>query len=174
MGATFSIDIHDYLNADEIHDICVNELRRELRSQMRQESDVERVISNLTYAEAQAMVENALGIDLTEELKDHIAKVIREDDSTLKFHIFREEDAWGNHDGPGTKIIDEEVEACRPLIRRKIEELIEGYDFRWSIEDVMMEALERILEEKLFTKGKDGSDEQQGGETQGRKGAGEG
>lgn len=159
MGTTFNIDIHDYLTAEEIHDICVDELREELRSQMCKEADVERVISNLTYAEVQAMVENAFDIDLTEKLKNQIAKVIQDDDHTLKFHIFRKKDAWSSQDGPGTKIIDEEIERCRPLIRRKIEELIEGYNFQWSMKEEMMYALERILEEKLFTKEKDGSDE---------------
>nr|WP_325300236.1 hypothetical protein [uncultured Dysosmobacter sp.] len=148
---TTEINIKNYLSEDEIKKICIEVVRNRFYQNVGGEADAERVIVNLSYAEVLRIIQNEWDTDLTEALKVRMREAI-EDDSSLRFQIFRKKSEYEREDGPGWKIVLEEIEKCRPLIRNKIEEIIRDFDFDMDIMDVMRDALDTIIEEKLFTK----------------------
>lgn len=144
-----SIKVEDFLTKEEIREICIEELRIRFREEMRTMADAERVISNLTYSEVIGIVNNEWGIDLTAKLKKRMTDVICGDGSTLKFTMFKEPDAWSREAGKGWKILQEEMDNCRPLIREKVEQAVGDFNILREVKKAIMETFRDIVEESF-------------------------
>lgn len=142
------IDIGEYFTQEMIKEIAEDELRKSFRRQFQKESDVERVISNLSYEFVFTLVAEQWDGDFTELLRKKIKGAIEDD--TLKYIVFRRKDAWDRTESPAVAILDEECKNARPLIRECVEKHIREYPFheldRDEIGDVIYDVImERIL-----------------------------
>lgn len=144
----FEIDIDEYFTPEMIKEIAEDELRKAFRRQFQKESDVERVISNLSSEFVFTLVAEQWDGDFTELLRKKIREAIEDD--TLKYIVFRRKDAWDRTESPAVAILDEECKNARPLIKECVEKHIREYPFheldRDEIGDVIYDVImDRIL-----------------------------
>lgn len=141
------INIQDYFSDEKIKEIAEEELRAAFREQFRKESDVERVITNLSVEYVHALVAEQWDGDFDELLREKVRDAI---EKGVSYHVFRRKDAWDRTESPAVAILDEECENSRPLIRECVEKRIREYPFseldRNEIGDVIYEVImEKIL-----------------------------
>ena len=109
------IDIDEYFTQEMIKEIAEDELRKAFRRQFQKESDVERVIANLSSEFVFTLIAEQWDGDFTELLRKKIKGAIEDD--TIKYIVFRRKDAWDRTESPAVAILDEECANARPLIR---------------------------------------------------------
>jgi len=141
------INIQDYFSDEQIKEIAEQELRAAFREQFHKESDVERVITNLSLEYVHALVAEQWDGDFDELLRKKICEAI---ENGVGYHVFRRKDVWGRTESPAVAILDEECKNSRPLIRECVEKRIREYPFseldRNEIGDVIYEVImEKIL-----------------------------
>ena len=142
------IDIDEYFTPTMIKEIAEDELRKAFRRQFQKESDVERVIANLSSEFVFTLVAEQWDGDFTELLRKKIRDAIEDD--TLKYIVFRRKDAWDRTESPAVAILDEECKNARPLIKECVEKHIREYPFheldKGEIGDVIYDVImDRIL-----------------------------
>lgn len=148
MEVTFKIE--DYLSIEEIKQECKNALQSIIIQHFSKESQIERLISNLSYEFLFDEISKCISEDSEKLVKETVIKLLKQPD-TFKHLIFRRKDAWEYEESKGYRILQETIESCKELIKNRIVEEIEKYDFnteefRYSIKDTINE----IIEEKLF------------------------
>ena len=124
-----TIDAFDYISPEKIHEIVEDEIRYAIRSQIKKEADIERVLTNFTAEYIFKLMESewaANAVDFEKALREAINNAIEGD---LKYYIFRRKDAWDRTESPAVKILDEECANSRPLIREMVEKHIREYPF---------------------------------------------
>ena len=86
------IKIEDYLDEQEIKEICKDALYQKIREDMR-ELNVNDIIANISYAEVAAMVDTYVGEDnfCKKEIPQKVHRVI---DELSTYTVFRKADAW--------------------------------------------------------------------------------
>lgn len=147
------INIADYLSYDEIKYICGCELRATIRYQLSKEADTQ--FSNIIYRTAYNVIDEVFRQnerDLRKELVDKIDEIIS---NLSSYDVFRK--AFYPHENAsvGQIILNEEVANARPLIRKKVEEVIDKYPFEDICEDEISEAVYNAICNKLFGKEED-------------------
>ena len=145
------IKIEDYLDEQEIKEICKDALYQKIREDMR-ELNVNDIIANISYAEVAAMVDTYVGEDnfCKKEIPQKVHKVI---DELSTYTVFRKADAWERKNSIAYDIMQEECRASRPRIKARIEQIIDEYNFPqlerseivYTIADVLTD---RLLPEK--------------------------
>ena len=144
-----TIRIEDYITQDEIKTVAMESLRDViLRTFSRGESEIERLISNLSYEFIFKAVSDAIGEDAKQKIANKV-KELCEDGSAIRFEMWRKRDAWEKSESPALTILNEAIKDNKPLIRAKVEQCITGYEFN-DIQDAMYIALDEILYEKVF------------------------
>ena len=124
-----TIDAFDYISPEKISEIVEDEIRYAIRSQIKKESDIERVLTNFTAEYIFKLMESewaANAVDFEKALREAINNAIEGD---LKYYVFRRKDAWDRTESPAVKILDEECANSRPLIREMVEKHIREYPF---------------------------------------------
>ena len=124
-----TIDAFDYISPEKISEIVEDEIRYAIRSQIKKESDIERVLINFTAEYIFKLMESewaANAVDFEKALREAINNAIEGD---LKYYVFRRKDAWDRTESPAVKILDEECANSRPLIREMVEKHIREYPF---------------------------------------------
>lgn len=142
----FEVDINDYLSKDEIRDIAISELRQSFRSQLRNESDIERIIVNLSYEYVQALINEQWDGELSEILKDRIRSAI---ESSTSFYVFRGGSDY-EKESPAMTILKEECKNSRPLIRKCIEKHIKEYSFSELDRDEIGSVIYDVIMDKIL------------------------
>ena len=145
------IKIEDYLDEQEIKEICKDALYQKIREDMR-ELNVNDIIANISYAEVAAMVDTYVGEDnfCKKEIQQKVHRVI---DELSTYTVFRKADAWERKNSIAYDIMQEECRASRPRIKARIEQIIDEYNFpqlerseiMYTIADVL---IDRLLPEK--------------------------
>ena len=113
------IDIDEYFTQEMIKEIAEDELRKAFRRKFQKESDVERVIANLSSECVFTLIAEQWDGDFTELLRKKIKGAIEDD--TRKYIVFRRKDAWDRTESPAVAILDEECANARPHIRECVE-----------------------------------------------------
>lgn len=145
------INIEDYLSKDEIKDECKSAIRSAIYHQFEKESELERLISNLSYEFLFKQVSECIGKDAEELIKNKVIELLQKD-STIKYEIFKKADAWERTEAVGLNILHSAIKDNESLIRDKVTNAIKDYNFgnsedlKCRIQDVFAE----ILEEKIF------------------------
>lgn len=132
-----SIDVNDYLTEEDICNEAKAALHYAFSDQLRKESDVERVLSNLTQGYIFRMVCDKLNVDreyIESAIADGIKKAIEGD--TIKYKVFQRKDVWERSESPAVKILDEVLANSRPLIEAEVEKRIKEYPFRELREEI--------------------------------------
>ena len=146
-----TIKVDDYLSKEEIKEIAIDELKESFRDQFRKETDIERVLSNLSHEYVFHRVMQHLEInseDVEKIIIDGVAKALEPD--TIRWKVFQRKDAWERTESPAVRILDDVLKDCRPKIEEMVNANIEKYDFkelRDEIEDTIYACICRKLSE---------------------------
>lgn len=142
------IEIKDYLNPDEIKEICKDALYQKIREDMRG-LNINDIIANISNADVEAMVDTYVGED--DFCKTEIPKKVRnviENIST--FTVFRKADVWERKNSVAYDILEEECRATRPLIKKRVEQIINEYNFPQLERNEIMYTIADILTDRLL------------------------
>ena len=155
-----TIDAFDYISPEKISEIVEDEIRYAIRSQIKKESDIERVLTNFTAEYVFKLIEDewaAHNIDFEKILREKVDSAIRDDN--VKWQIFRRKDAWDRTESPAVKIIDEECANSRPLIREMVEKHIREYPFYELDRDEIGSVIYNVIMEKILKSNERSEDE---------------
>lgn len=142
------IKVEDYLSAEEIKGICENALYEKIREGMRG-LNVNDIIANISNSEVEAMVDAYVGED--DFCKTEIPKKVRaviEELST--YTVFRKADVWEKKNSVAYDILEEECRAARPLIKKRVEQIIDEYNFPQLERDEIMYTIADVLTDRLL------------------------
>ena len=147
------IKIEDYLDEQEIKEICKDALYQKIREDMRK-LNVNDIIANISYAEVEAMVDTYGGEDnfCKKEIPQKVHRVI---DELSTYTVFRKADAWERGNSIAYDIMQEECRASRPRIKARIEQIIDEYDFPQLERSEIMYTIADVLTDRLLPE-KDG------------------
>lgn len=145
-----NIKIEDYLDEQEIKEICKDALYQKIREDMRK-LNVDDIIANISYAEVAAMVNTYVGED--DFCKREIPRKVREViDGLSTFTVFQKADAWERKNSIAYDIMQEECRNARPLIKAKVEQSINEYNFPQLERDEIMYTIADVLTDRLLPK----------------------
>ena len=150
------IDIDEYFTPEMIKEIAEDELRKAFRRQFRTESDVERVLANLSSEFIFTLIAEQWDSDFTELLREKIKNAIEDD--TLKYIVFRRKDVWDRTESPAVKILDEECTNARPLIRECVEKHIREYPFHELDKSEIGEVIYDVIMDRILSPKKEAVD----------------
>lgn len=147
------IKIEDYLDEQEIKEICKDVLYQKIRENMRG-LNVNDIIANISYAEVEAMVDTYVGEDnfCKKEIPQKVHKAI---DELSTYTVFRKADAWERKNSIAYDIMQEECRASRPRIKARIEQIIDEYNFPQLERSEIMYTIADVLTDRLLPE-KDG------------------
>ena len=147
------IKIEDYLDEQEIKEICKDALYQKIREDMRN-LNVNDIIANISYAEVAAMVDTYVGEDnfCKKEIPQKVHRVI---DELSTYTVFRKADAWERKNSIAYDIMQEECRASRPRIKARIEQIIDEYNFPQLERSEIMYTIADVLTDRLLPE-KDG------------------
>ena len=145
-----SINIEDYLSKEEIKEIAKEELSYAIQEKFRKESDIERIITNLSYEFLFKAVSEAIGKDSLEMIKDKVVELLM-DDSRIKYLLWRKKDVWENEESPAVTIMNQAIEDNRELIENRVFEMVSNYDFNEAKDEIYSVVCDAI-EKQLFGK----------------------
>ena len=147
------IKIEDYLSKEEIKEICKDALYQKIREDMRN-LNVNDIIANISNAEVEAMVDTYVGED--DFCKREIPKKVRELIEKLSsYTIFRKADAWERKNSIAYDSMQEECRASRPLIKARVEQIINEYKFPQLERDEIMYTIADVLTDRLLPEKKE-------------------
>ena len=142
------IKIEDYLDEQEIKEVCKDALYQKIREDMRK-LNVNDIIANISYAEVEAMVDTYVGEDnfCKKEIPQKVHRVI---DELSTYTVFRKADAWERKNSIAYDIMQEECRASRPRIKARIEQIIDEYNFPQLERSEIMYTIADVLTDRLL------------------------
>ena len=120
------IDIKEYLSPDEIKSICADHVRAMLAK------GGERIVSNLAYECAFAIMDGALPEDAKATIRRKVTETLERPQS---YSIFRPADAWDRSPSLGHDYLMDAIRENAPLIREKVRASIESHDYTRMLRD---------------------------------------
>lgn len=142
------IDVNEVLTQEEIKETCINAIESVIVARYRSsESELNRLISNLSYQVVWDMVDRQIDGSLDEKIRSKVTDAI---DSLTSFSVFREKDVWGGKESIGQKILNEEIANSRPLIKEKVEKIISNYHFNELKNDEIGDVVYQCIMDRLF------------------------
>lgn len=142
------IDIKDYLTPEEIKDVCKDALYQKIREDMRG-LNINDIIANISNADVEAMVDAYVGEDdfCKTEIPKRVRGVIK---NISAFTVFRKADVWERKSSIAYDIMEEECRAARPLIKKRVEQIIDEYNFPQLERDEIMYTIADVLTDRLL------------------------
>lgn len=147
MNQEIKVNVSELFSKEELKEIAEQELRAAFRAQFQKESDVERVIVNLSWEYVCKLVAEQWDGDFEELLRQKVRKAIEDG---VGWQVFRRKDAWQSSESPAVKIMDEELKNSRPLIRAAIEKHIAEYPFHELDKTKIGETIWEVITEKIL------------------------
>lgn len=137
-----------YLSEEEIKEICKDALYQKIREDMRN-LNVNDIIANISNAEVEAMVDTYVGEDnfCKKEIPHKVREVI---EKLSSYTIFRKADVWERKNSIAYDIMQEECRASRPLIKARVEQIINEYKFPQLERDEIMYTIADVLTDRLL------------------------
>lgn len=147
-----TINIENYITPEEIKAIAMEAVRDSiLRTFYGEETHIIRLITNLSYEYIFKAVSDAIGEDAQTMIANKVKKLL-EDDSKIRYEMWRKKDAWEKTESPAITILNKAIKDNEELIRANVKRSIEGFEFN-DIQEDMYNALVQIVHEKVFEKG---------------------
>lgn len=145
------INVLEYLSEEDIREECRRAIRAGVSEKFKDEKEFNRLLTNLSYEFIFEAINNETGIDCIQKIKDTVAKLAT-DKHSISFELFRKKDAWQTEEGYGQLILKSALKENEPLIKEKVREAINEYDFlkRSELQTRMEDLFHEILEEKMF------------------------
>lgn len=142
------IKIEDYLDREEIKEVCKDALYQKIREDMRG-LNVNDIIANISHSEVAAMVDTYVGED--DFCKKTIPQKVRDVIEGLSsFTVFRKADVWERKNSVAYDILEEECRNARPLIRQRVEQIVNEYKFPQLERDEIMYTIADVLTDRLL------------------------
>lgn len=143
-----TIDVYDFADQDEIKEVVLDEVRNIIRNNYgKQESGLDRLLTNLSYQYVFDMVNEQIDEDLSQFLKCKIVSIIEDLSS---YSVFKKADAWDRESSKAYKILQEEIGNSRPLIKARVHQIIAEYPFSELEHDEIGEVIRQCVMDKLF------------------------
>lgn len=144
-----TINIEDYITPEEIKAVAMEAVRDSImRTYSRDEYNITRLISNLSYEFIFKAVSDAIGEDAQTKISNKVKELL-EDGSSIRYELWRKKDAWEKTESPAIPILHKAIKDNEGLIRAKIMQSIDSYEFN-DVQEAMYEALNQIIYEKVF------------------------
>ena len=146
----FEVDIKSYLSDDEIRNIIEDEIRqsvpKRVNEMLHNESDFNRIISNLAYQTVRERVDANLPETMDDMLIEKIPQIVKE---LSAFTVFRKKDAWDREESKGWTILQKVLDDSEPLIRKRVEEIIGNLEEQ-AVYDFILDKLEGAVEDIVW------------------------
>lgn len=147
MEVTF--DVFEYLTPDEIKEECKKAIRHSVHDTFaKNESEVERLISNLGYEFVFNAVSVAIGKDAEKAIVD-VVKQLCSDKSHIQYLMWRRKDAWERTESPAIGILEEAIKDNKLLIRECVQQAIKECEIP-DVRDALYGMACEMVHEKLF------------------------
>lgn len=145
------VNIKNYLSEEEIKEICKDTMREIIKEQFRSEADVDRVISNLSYEFLFKQISESIGKDATTLIKSKVKKLLQ-NDSAIKYELFRRADSWDRQESVGYTILKQAIKDNSDLINQRVKDIIDTYNFgnRQEIKYAIEDCVHSYIANKLF------------------------
>ena len=142
------IKIDDYLNSENLKTICKDVFYSKVREEMRN-FNVADIIATISYAEVAAMVDAYVGEDdfIRKKIPEKVLQVVED---LSAYNVFRKADSWDRKSSVAYDILEEECRNARPLIRQRVEQIIDEYEFPQLERDEIMYTIADILTDRLL------------------------
>ena len=98
------INISDYLSKEEIKEECKCAIRQLIYNTYNKESRIDTLISNLSYEFLFKQISECINKDTETLIRNKVIELL-EDDSNIKYLLFRKSDAWDRESSVGYKIL---------------------------------------------------------------------
>jgi hypothetical protein len=145
-----NINIENYLTEQEIKEIAKEELSSMIRQHLKEESNIKRIITNVGYEFIFKEISETIGEDSFEKIKNKVVELL-EDDSHIKYLLWRKKDAWENEESPAVTILNQSIKDNREKIENKVSQLIDDYDFS-EVKDEMYDIVCEAISKQIFGK----------------------
>lgn len=147
--AEITINIEDYITPSELKSITMDEIRHIIHRQYNNnEREIGRLITNVGYDFIFKAVSDAINEDAKEKITNTVKKLL-EDDSHIRYVLWRRKDIWDKNESPAISILDEAIKDNRELINEMVKEAIKNYEFG-DVKTYICEALDSMIYDKLF------------------------
>lgn len=133
------IRIENYLDEDEIKQIVKEELRDEIKKEIRN-NGVDRVISNIGYYHVFEIMNKEID-GYEEQVKKQVKKVI---EGLTSYSVFRKKDLYNHEDSLGQKYLEKSIEENKNIINNKVVQILNEL----GENDISFEII-TIIEDKL-------------------------
>ena len=144
-----TINIEDFITPEEIKAIAMEAVRDSImRIYSRDEYNISRLITNLSYEFIFKAVSDAIGEDAQTKISNKVKELL-EDGGSIRYELWRRKDAWEKTESPAIPILHKAIKDNEGLIRTKVMQSIDSYEFN-DVQDAMYEALNQIVYEKVF------------------------
>lgn len=144
-----TINIEDYITPEEIKSVAMEAVRDSImRTYSRDEYNITRLITNLSYEFIFSAVSKAIGEDAQIKISNKVKELL-EDGGSIRYELWRRKDAWEKSESPAIPILHKAIKDNEGLIREKVMQSIDGYEFN-DIQETMYEALNQIVYDKVF------------------------
>lgn len=138
------INIENYLSNSEIQSICEDEVRSLVRSHLKDETELKRVLSNTAYETVCKLCDDCLDGDMKTFLYDKIQEQL----STLSlFNIFKKPDAWDRESNNMYNFLQSELEKQKPVISEIVAENVQEAviaELKVNMQELVIEAVQNI------------------------------
>ena len=152
-----TINIEDYITPDEIKSVAMEAVRDSImRTYSRDEYNISRLITNLSYEFIFKAVSDAIGEDAQTKISNKVKELL-EDGGSIRYELWRRKDAWEKTESPAIPILHKAIKDNEGLIRTKVMQSIDDYRFD-DVQDAMYNALNEIIYDKVFGSAKESED----------------
>lgn len=151
-----NIDINEFISKDEIKKAVLSEIQNLVRIQFSgSEVNLNRLIANLSCTYVFDMVNQQFSGELETILKNKITDVIN---GLSTYSVFKRKDAWEREESVAYIALQEEMTNARPLIKNRVEQIINEYPFNELDHDEIGEVVYQCVTDRLFGKERTSND----------------
>lgn len=144
-----TINIEDYITPEEIKAVAMEAVRASImRTYNRDEYNITRLITNLSYEFIFKAVSDAIGEDAQTKISNKVKELLEEGGS-IRYELWRRKDAWEKTESPAIPILHKAIKDNEGLIRAKVMQSIDSYEFS-DVQEAVYNALNEIVYEKVF------------------------
>lgn len=142
------LNILDYVSSEEIKDAVLGAIKSSVAMQYSgQETELNRMVTDISYELVFEMVNKQFDGNLKQILKDKTFEIINDLSS---YTVFRRKSEWEKEDSIATKILNEECANLRPIIKQKVEEIVDSYPFNELRKDEIADVIHECIMNRLF------------------------
>lgn len=132
------VNIQDYLSNNEIKEIVKEQFANRVSKIFNTEYDTERIIGNLSYKFIWKVVDEEIGDNFQNRIKEKVVKIIND---LTDFCVFRRKSDYEKEESIGQKILNEAVQENADIIKNKVKKHLENLDDEYIINQAVTNAV---------------------------------